>query len=605
MSLFKTSLLLVLSCAVMSVQAADWSSKASLPRLSPTPSGELSINFLIPDDVISAFKKGSASDKEKFCSSNSKAAMTGLSAIASGLIPAPDRIYGFNSRMDNYSKVRFARDLDEFMNDFVRVTTQAWVDDDIQKRAIALDALFYWASNNAFLATKTCARNGLLDQGCTEWKRKDGQDQSGKKDWSFVQMHVLKMAYNYYFSLSNFRPTDPKHEIIRGWFSEFFSRNKAPKKVYLGLDGGWYWPAIFVEVHNGNDPTKLIRKLLSGLDKLVLEDGSVKDRTTRGNRALWYHHSAMLEILISLEIARTFGVEIPESLHSRVEKAGHLFIRGYEDHSFMDKWAKVAKNSIFEAGKQEFSAQPLNFLKPNNSWFYIFSYRYPASELTDRLDQIIRSSGNEAVSDPFIGFGLGCVYATAKRVAYPNSVKDEVASLEQPVTKTATELYRTKNSEVKKFEFLSATGRLTTDKDTFLAYKVSVKRPSQDNKNRDFVFRVLIDFDDVTKKQNGEARALRVELPIEEFLDPSATEALGECKKSTVRKKAGSVVAYRLYSGDEVQNSCVLSTMSGVGRSTADRLLRSLPQIFDSPDVTSNDPYRVLAKHSQKLRENL
>lgn len=158
---------------------------------------------------------------------------------------------------------------------------------------------------------------------------------------------------------------------------------------------------------------------------------------------------------------------------------------------------------------------------------------------------------------------------------------------------------------MKRFEFLSATGRLTTDKDTFLAYKVWVKRPSLDNKNRDFVFRVLIDFDDVTKKQNGEARALRVELPIEEFLDPSATEALGECKKSTVRKKAGNVVAYRLYSRDEAQNSCVLSPMSGVGRSTADRLLRSLPQVFDSPEVASNDPYGVLAKHSQKLRENL
>ena len=421
MGLFRTSLLVVLSCAVMSVQAANWNTGSksqtdSLPRLSDT-NQNLPINFMIPDDVLSDFKKGSDTDRKTFCSSKSKSYVAGISAVASGLIPAPQKIIGFNSRMDNYQRIDHAQEVDEFLNDFVTITTEAWVNDDEEKKSLALDALFYWASNRALLGTKTCAKNGRLDQGCTEWKRKDGQDISDTKDHAFVQMVVMKLAYNYYFSLASFRPSDPKHHAIKKWFSNFFDRNKSPRDVYFGMDMGWYWPAIFVKAHNNEDPSKLISKLLVKLDKLVLDDGALDARTTRGNRALWYHHTAMLEVLVSLEIARKFKIKVPQSLDSRVEKAGQIFIRGYKDHSYMDRWAKKAHNAIYEPGKQDFSRQPLNFIKANNAWLYIFSYRYPDSQLTVELDQIIRSKGNEAISDPLIGFGLGCVYAVAKNGA--------------------------------------------------------------------------------------------------------------------------------------------------------------------------------------------
>ena len=116
------------------------------------------------------------------------------------------------------------------------------------------------------------------------------------------------------------------------------------------------------------------KKALQALDKIVLEDGSIKDRTTRGNRGLWYHHTGLIETIVTLEMARKHGLKIPSSLEHRIEKAGEIFIRGFEDHSYMDKWAKIAYRGVFTP-EQNFR-KDLN-LPNGNAWLYIFSYRYP------------------------------------------------------------------------------------------------------------------------------------------------------------------------------------------------------------------------------------
>ena len=57
----------------------------------------------------------------------------------------------------------------------------------------------------------------------------------------------------------------------------------------------------------------------------MLQDGSLKDRTTRGDKALHYHNEAMSEVIITLELARKFGVATPKSLNERIEKAVNDF----------------------------------------------------------------------------------------------------------------------------------------------------------------------------------------------------------------------------------------------------------------------------------------
>ena len=405
MGLLRTSLLVVFSCAVMSVQAANFNVKTA-PIVSET------INFLIPQDVLKNFGKASDRQKSRFCKAE-KNAMNLVEAYALGLKEIPTKIRGYNSRMDNEPSVPGARETGFFVLRFSEVVTDAWAFNHESKKEILLEALATWAEADGLLETKSCTKNGMLSQGCTAWTQSDGQDLSDSKDFSTVQMWVMKLANGYFFALADFKLQDPRHKTIQGWFSKFFERNKKPSEVYFGLDHGWYYPAILDHLRRGKSPNTLIKKLVKDLDKQVFTDGSMKDRTTRGNRALWYHHDAVKEALVTSEIARRFAVDIPPSLEWRLVKAGEVFVNGYFDHSYMDKWAKEAHNAIYEPGKQDFKNQ-LNRMPNGHSWFYIFSYRNPNAPLTSKLDGLILQDKNNAAKDGQIGFGMGCIYASAK-----------------------------------------------------------------------------------------------------------------------------------------------------------------------------------------------
>ena len=374
-----------------------------------------SANIFIPDDVMTAFQSAPQSVKAKHCSANNDYSYQEIARLSDN---PPKRIFGYNSRMDNREKVEGAVQTDEFVLRMAEAYTDSWTSGSEEKRQKVLDALYDWAKADALTQTKTCAKNGVILRSCSEWTQPDGQDLSDKKDHSTVQMHMMHLAYGYYLMLADFNNSDPKHEKIQNWFNTFFKWNKKPDDVYFGLDLGYYWPGVLkgtlVNASNFStwNPQKLLSKAARGLDKLVLADGSIKERTTRGNRALWYHHTGLIETIVTLEMARKYGVKIPPSLVQKIERAGEIFIRGFADHSYMDKWAKVAHNGVFTPGKQYFSN---NLDIPNgNSWFYIFSYRYPNSVLTKKLDKILGKYPKNGRKDGYIGFGLGCIYATAK-----------------------------------------------------------------------------------------------------------------------------------------------------------------------------------------------
>jgi len=114
--------------------------------------------------------------------------------------------------------------------------------------------------------------------------------------------------------------------------------------------------------------------------------------------------------------------------------------------------------------------------------------------------------------------------------------------------------------------------------------------------------KVMIDFKGKSKKESGEAEALRLEIASDDLLNPSQAEAVLSCKKSTIKKKGDNLTAYRLYSGKEEENNeCILSTMTEAGRKEAESLLATLGQIFASENVKKSDPYGVLEKHSKFL----
>ena len=375
------------------------------------------VNIIIPDDVMTAFQNAAPSVKAKHCSAKNDYPYQELAQLAA---KPPKRLFGYNSRMDNGKDVEGALEADLFVLRLAEAYTDSWVSGSDNKRQKVMNALYAWAKSDALTKTKPCVKNGRLLNSCTEWTQNDGQDPSDKKDHSTTQMHMMHIAYGYYLTLADFNSDDPKHLVIQNWIKTFFKWNKKPGGVYIGLDLGYHWPAVLqgtienVSVSSERHPKKLLTKAVRELDKVVLEDGSIKDRTTRGNKGLWYHHTGLIETIVTLEMARKYGVKIPDSLEQRIEKAGEIFIRGFEDHSYMDKWASKAHNGVFTPGKQDFRD---NLKLPNgNAWFYVFSYRYPNAGFTQKLDKILNQYPRNGRRDGYIGFGLGCIYAVAKEV---------------------------------------------------------------------------------------------------------------------------------------------------------------------------------------------
>ena len=375
------------------------------------------VNIIVPNDVMTAFQNATPSVKAKHCSAKNDYPYQELAQLAA---KPPKRLFGYNSRMDNGKDVEGALEADLFVLRLAEAYTDSWVSGSDNKRQKVMNALYAWAKSDALTKTKPCVKNGSLLNSCTEWTQNDGQDPSDKKDHSTTQMHMMHIAYGYYLTLADFNSDDPKHLVIQNWIKTFFKWNKKPGGVYIGLDLGYHWPAVLqgtienVSVSSERHPKKLLTKAVRELDKIVLEDGSIKDRTTRGNKGLWYHHTGLIETIVTLEMARKYGVKIPASLEQRIEKAGEIFIRGFEDHSYMDKWASKAHNGVFTPGKQDFRD---NLKLPNgNAWFYVFSYRYPNAGFTQKLDKILNQYPRNGRRDGYIGFGLGCIYAVAKEV---------------------------------------------------------------------------------------------------------------------------------------------------------------------------------------------
>ncbi len=373
------------------------------------------VNTIIPDDVMNEFLSAPQTVKEKHCTNNSNSAYQEIARLAKN---PPKRLFGYNSRMDNRDDVEGAIQTDEFVLRMTEAFTDAWISGSDEKLQKVLDALYAWAEADALTQTKPCVKNGFILSSCSEWTQSDGQDLSDSKDHQTAQIHMMHLAYGYYLTLADFNNDDPKHKKIQNWINKFFKWNKKPDDVYIGLDLGWYWPGVLrgtlenAPSYSVWNPKKLLTKATRELNKTVLEDGSIKERTTRGNKALWYHHTGLIETIITLEMARKHDIRIPSSLEKRIERAGEIFILGFEDHSYMDKWAKVAHNSIFTPGKQDFRN---NLDLPNgNSWLYIFSYRYPNLDLTKKLDKILAKYPKNGRMDGYIGFGLGCIYAAAK-----------------------------------------------------------------------------------------------------------------------------------------------------------------------------------------------
>ena len=370
---------------------------------------------LVPDDVLQQARSLGPKAASAYCPANPNYFRGSLGSLLSKR--PPNKLAGLNSRQSNSQRIpavvmgeRIA-DLASAAAAHVMITDNARVADQL------LDVISLWAKSGAYTQTKSCTRNGRLTGSCTSWRRSDGSDLSDEMDFNRSQMVIAAVRNAYFASVANHRPKAraSDHAAIRKWFDFFEKRHKKPDKVYFGLQTGWHWPAIEKAYSDGKErrAKSLTKKLVRNLDKLVLKDGSIKDRTTRGDRALWYHATAIGEIVTGMEMARAQGVKLPRNMEAKLHNAVLLFVRGVQNPANIDPWAKVAHNSTYRPNYQEYRRDFWqNFF--GHSWLHIYTYRYPNKRASKWLSARIPRRSQSALFDSDTGVATGCIYNAAR-----------------------------------------------------------------------------------------------------------------------------------------------------------------------------------------------
>ena len=368
---------------------------------------QLSKSPFIPDDVYNEFNKLPKDHKIKFC--GFEYFEPDYYIINKDLAP---RIFGYNSRMDNWKTVEGAYSRDVFRH-YTYSVTFAMVTENDSVKEFLFDKLYIWAKNNALSKTKQCytnnPENSILDECEGEWSDSDGQDLAPIKDSTVALEIIMGLNYIYNLNFSDYKINDSRHEIINEWFKSFYKRIKPSKKFYMGNSAGFFFPNIALR-HNANKKYKgMVKKLVKGANNWILKDGSIKDRTTRGNRALWYHHNGLGEAFIILEIAKAANVKLPKNYEKKLLKAVELFHDSFLDNSKIEPWAKKQHNSQASIGVQQFSKE-LDYISYNGPWFHIMQYRYPEHRTTKFLKSHMTHRAKSLKGDEVIGIGMGCIY---------------------------------------------------------------------------------------------------------------------------------------------------------------------------------------------------
>ena len=320
------------------------------------------------------------------------------------------KILGFNAKMDNNDYVEGINSR-KVHRKYLAAITFAMVSEDLELKEKLFDKLHQWASQDSLSATKQCYSStppSILRSCRGEWSDPDGQDIAPVKDATVALEIVMSLNYVYKLYYSDYQLQDKRHEVIKEWFESFYHRIKRADKFYFGNSAGFYFPNIAIKHGKNRNYKDMVKKMVKGLDKWTLDDGSMKNRTTRGNRALWYHHTAIGEAFIILEIARTANVEISSELENKLIKAVELFHDAYLDHSVIEPWASQKHNAQASHGYQNFN--DIEYSTVYSAWFHIFQMRYPEHRTAKWLKKELSNEAKSLKSNTITGVNLACIH---------------------------------------------------------------------------------------------------------------------------------------------------------------------------------------------------
>ena len=370
---------------------------------------QLSKTPFVPDDILNEFISLPKELKVNICFKNFDPFIDKINE------DLPMKIEGYNSKMDNENKVKGTRAMDVF-REFATTTNYAFISENFELQEFLFNKLFEWADDKALTKTKVCYTNssdkgkGILKECEGYWKDPKGQDPAPTHDSSRTLEVIMGLNYLYNFYFIDYKKDDTKHEVINEWFKPFHKRIKhVTEFTYFGNSAGWFFPNLFIKHSQNKEYKTLVKKLIKGTDKLLLIDGSIKDRTTRGNRALWYHHSGLGEAFMIMEIAKAADVKLPNNYEKKLLKAAELFHDTYLDHAVIEPWAKKKYNSQASNGKQDFKSD-FNSTSKDAAWFHIIQYRYPNHRTSKFIKEDMYPRAISLKADQTLGISLGCIY---------------------------------------------------------------------------------------------------------------------------------------------------------------------------------------------------
>ena len=374
---------------------------------------DFSIFLLISDEILNQVSTLSVKDKKSSCGFD--IGRPSWRQIDKNL---PDKIEGYNSRMDNEPKVygSYAR---QTFYDFSIAATYIFLTQDEKLKERLFDKLYQWADAKALLKTKKCYNRSLdgkkIVRECEgEWSDPNGQDLAPIKDATVSLEIAIGLNYVYDLLFEDYLVNDPRHQKIQKYFQQWHKRVPYTNEFFWGLQMNWAVPNMLIAKQSGKSYNEMIDKLAKSSNKWINSDGSFKDRTTRGNRALWYHHTAMAEAMMVMELSKAANMDLPDDYEKKYLKAADLFYQAYLDPSYIVPWAKKAHNSQFDPEMPNFQNFPndLNHVSFEGWWMWVFQYRYPDHPLSKLFKEKLSPYASSIKADKSYGFGIGCIYKT-------------------------------------------------------------------------------------------------------------------------------------------------------------------------------------------------
>ena len=319
------------------------------------------------------------------------------------------KIKGYNSRMDNWRQVEGAYSRNVFRH-YSEAVTYAMVSEDKILKEKLFDKLFQWAKDDALKATRICYNRtykDILRPGCDRaWSDRDGQDLAPVKDATVAVEIVLGLNYIYSLFYSDYKIEDERHGTIKKWFKDFRNRFPLYDRFYFGNSVGWGFPNVFDKHQKNKNYIGILKNIINGADRAILKDGSLKNRTTRGNRGLWYHNSALGEAFMIMEMAYAAGIKLPKKFEPELLKAVDLFHKSMLDNSYITPWAKRAYQGQFDKKNPHYQKfGRLDSVGFNGTWFHSFQYRYPNHPTTKFLKGRLTTRAKSLRHDGHLGIG--------------------------------------------------------------------------------------------------------------------------------------------------------------------------------------------------------